>query len=85
MIILLLGLKIGDSFRLRSLKFPGIISGCIVDWYTSWPSDALLAVSHHFLHNFPMICTIEEKRSLIQLLGEIHEEVAIDCISYFQR
>lgn len=32
-----------------------------------------------------MVGTIEEKRSLVQLLGEIHENVAADCISYFQR
>ncbi|XP_029343675.1 dynein heavy chain 5, axonemal-like [Acyrthosiphon pisum] len=76
---------IGDSFRLRSLKFPGIISGCIIDWYTAWPSDALLAVSHHFLNNFPVIGTIDEKASLIQLLGVIHDNVANDCINYFQR
>lgn len=32
-----------------------------------------------------MIATVDEKDSLIQLLGEIHDNVAKDCISYFQR
>lgn len=77
--------KIGESFRLRSLKFPGLISGCIIDWYTAWPQDALQAVSHHFLHNFPVVSTVEQKISLIQSLGEIHDNVAKDCITYFQR
>lgn len=78
-------IQIGESFRLRSLKFPGIISGCIIDWYTAWPRDALIAVSHHFLNDFPMISTAETKESLIELLGEIHEYVRKDCTSYFQR
>jgi dynein heavy chain len=50
-----------------------------------WPSDALLAVSSHFLNDFPMDSTVEEKNSIIQLLGEIHDNVAKDCTSYFQR
>lgn len=78
-------IQIGESFRLRSLKFPGIISGCIIDWYTAWPADALLAVSYHFLQDFPVVCTFEQKESLIQILGEIHDNVAKDCISYYQR
>lgn len=85
MFVTYLYFKIGESFRLRSLKFPGIISGCIIDWYTAWPPDALLAVSHHSLHNFPVVGTLDEKISLIQLLGEIHADVAKDCLSYFQR
>ncbi|XP_050440010.1 dynein axonemal heavy chain 5-like [Adelges cooleyi] len=76
---------IGESFRLRSLKFPGIISGCIIDWYTSWPLEALHAVSHHFLKDFDVLCSPNEKSSLIQILGEIHNNVAKDCISYQQR
>lgn len=78
-------LQIGESFRLRSLKFPGIISGCIIDWYTAWPEDALLAVSHHLLHDFPMVCTVKAKESLIKLLGDIHDDMTKDCISYYQR
>lgn len=50
-----------------------------------WPSDALLAVSSYFLQDFPMDCTAEEKESLIQLLGEIHDTVAKDCTTYYQR
>lgn len=78
-------IKIGESFRLRSLKFPGIISGCIIDWYTAWPPDALLAVSHHFLNNFQVVAAPQQKESLIQLLGEIHDNVSKNCISYYQR
>lgn len=77
--------QIGESFRLRSLKFPGIISGCIIDWYTAWPPDALLAVSYHFLHNFSVVSTPEEKESLIHIMGEIHDDVAKDCVNYYQR
>ncbi|XP_050528019.1 dynein axonemal heavy chain 8-like [Daktulosphaira vitifoliae] len=76
---------IGESFRLRALKFPGIISGCIIDWYTSWPLEALHAVSHHFLKDFNIVGTNMEKNSLIQMLGEIHNNVTKDCINYQQR
>ncbi|KAK9727720.1 ATP-binding dynein motor region [Popillia japonica] len=40
---------IGDSFRNRIRKFPAIVNCCTIDWFQSWPEDALLAVATRFL------------------------------------
>jgi dynein heavy chain, axonemal len=36
---------VGDSFRSRCRQFPSLINCCTIDWYSSWPEDALLSVS----------------------------------------
>ncbi|XP_033628553.1 dynein heavy chain 7, axonemal-like isoform X2 [Asterias rubens] len=40
---------IGDAFRNRLRKFPSLVNCCTIDWFQSWPEDALQAVAARFL------------------------------------
>ena len=75
----------GEKFRNRSLKFPGLISGCTMDWFSRWPRDALIAVSQHFLSTFNIVCTTKTKEQLVQMMGSVHDTVAQLCVDYFDR
>ena len=39
---------IGDSFRIRCRKFPGLVSCTSIDWFSEWPVEALSEVALKF-------------------------------------
>ncbi|KAK5607192.1 Dynein heavy chain 8, axonemal [Crenichthys baileyi] len=75
---------VGQRFRCRCQKFPGLISGCTMDWYSPWPSEALVAVSSYFLSEFPVVCSATVKASLMTTMGAYHDRVSNACESYFE-
>lgn len=61
--------------RIKSRKFPGIINACSMDWFHSWPRDALLGVAQKFLMDIEDIDS-DIKDRLANNMAEVH--VSID-------
>ncbi|KAM7319109.1 hypothetical protein ACRRTK_022221 [Alexandromys fortis] len=76
---------VGEKFRARSLKFPGLISGCTMDWFSRWPKEALIAVASYFLADYNIVCSSEIKRQVVETMGLFHDMVSESCENYFQR
>ena len=76
---------IGEAFRVRSLKFPALFSGCTIDWYQPWPKEALVAVASHFMSSFTIKCSSDAKRGLFKTMANVQDSVSQACESYFQR
>ncbi|KFU84710.1 Dynein heavy chain 8, axonemal, partial [Chaetura pelagica] len=76
---------VGEKFRARSLKFPGLISGCTIDWFSRWPREALLAVASYFLSEYNMVCSPSVKTQVVEAMSLFHDLVSESCENYFQR
>ncbi|KAJ3166591.1 Dynein heavy chain 5, axonemal [Geranomyces variabilis] len=74
---------VGDKFRNRSLKFPGLVSGCTMDWFTRWPAEALRAVAEKFLGEVDIVCSDQVKKDVVYHMAFVHDLVAEACNNYF--
>ncbi|KAL0617693.1 Dynein heavy chain 3, axonemal, partial [Plecturocebus cupreus] len=53
---------IGDAFRNRLRMFPSLINCCTIDWFQSWPTDALELVANKFLEDVELDDNIRLER-----------------------
>ena len=44
----------GDKLRLRCRSFPGMVANCVIDWFFSWPEDALKKVASFLLSDIKL-------------------------------
>ncbi|XP_030613861.1 dynein heavy chain 7, axonemal isoform X2 [Archocentrus centrarchus] len=61
---------IGDAFRDRLRRFPALINCCTIDWFQTWPEDALQAVAYCFLGDVKM--TDEARKGCITMCKNFH-------------
>ncbi|KAJ3249557.1 Dynein heavy chain 5, axonemal [Chytriomyces hyalinus] len=76
---------VGDKFRNRSLKFPGLISGCTMDWFTRWPNEALRAVAEKFLGEMDIVGSEHTKKEIVFHMAYVHDLVTEACDNYFSQ
>lgn len=62
---------VGDAFRIRARKFPAIISSTSIDWFHSWPRDALFDVSSRFLSDVELE-TEELRLNIANHMSDVH-------------
>jgi dynein heavy chain len=79
---------VGEQFRKRNLKFPGLFSGCTIDWFTHWPHQGLYSVADNFLKQINIEAQEGDndiKDRLAETFALIHESVENGCEDYFSR
>ncbi|ESO02212.1 hypothetical protein HELRODRAFT_65497 [Helobdella robusta] len=82
MSIILTVSPIGNAFRNRLRQFPSLINCCTIDWFHSWPEDALERVAYKFLENINM--TNENRKSTVHICKYFHtyaEEMTIKFLA----
>ena len=61
-----------------------MISGCTIDYFLSWPEEALIAVSRGLVGDFEIECEPHEKEQLIVHMGTVHSMAVEVCEQYFR-
>ena len=51
----------GNNLRVRCRNFPGLISQTTIDWFFTWPKEALTQVAEQQLADFPLKDELKKK------------------------
>lgn len=65
---------VGEKFRIRSRKFPGLISGCTIDWFLPWTRQALEDVARKLL---------DEDKSFVIKTKEVGDSTIPNLVNHF--
>ena len=75
---------LGDIFRQRLLKFPSLVNCCTIDWFSNWPTEALISVGTGSVNGHPETAEIlgEDRENVIQVFKIIHQSVEAIRVRY---
>nr|KAJ3421411.1 Dynein heavy chain 1, axonemal [Polyrhizophydium stewartii] len=73
---------IGDAFRNRLRMFPSLVNCCTIDWFSTWPEDALRSVAANSISEISDLGSEEVIDGIVNLCVFMHESVRERCISY---
>jgi len=63
----------GDTLRIRCRNFPGLISSTSIDWFFTWPEEALVQVASYLLEEVEL--PVETRPNIIQHIVNVHLSV----------
>uniref|UniRef100_A0A8C3I3V3 Dynein axonemal heavy chain 3 n=1 Tax=Chrysemys picta bellii TaxID=8478 RepID=A0A8C3I3V3_CHRPI len=74
---------IGDAFRNRLRMFPSLINCCTIDWFQTWPTDALEMVANKFLEDLQECNSIDIFHRVVSMCKYFQESVRELSVSYY--
>ncbi|NWJ00116.1 DYH3 protein, partial [Crypturellus undulatus] len=72
---------IGNAFRNRLRMFPSLINCCTIDWFQTWPTDALEMVANKFLEDVELEDDI--RKGVVSMCKYFQESVRKLSINYY--
>ena len=72
----------GSNLSERIRNFPSLVNCCTIDWFTSWPKEALQAVAAKFMEDAPF--DEDAKKAIVQTCHMFHME-SLDLSANFLR
>ena len=70
----------GDKLRIRCRNFPGLVSNCVIDWFFSWPQDALQKVASFLLADISL--PDEHREAVVDHLVFSHQTVIAQAAAF---
>jgi dynein heavy chain, axonemal len=63
----------GDNLRVRCRNFPGLVNNTGINWFFSWPDEALVSVANNFLEEIDLPAEVRPK--IIEHIVLVHTSV----------
>ncbi|KAJ3395883.1 Dynein heavy chain 1, axonemal [Lobulomyces angularis] len=73
---------IGEAFRNRLRMFPSLVNCCTIDWFSTWPEEALRSVAANSISEIPDLGSEQVIDGIVDLCVQMHESVRQKCIQY---
>jgi dynein heavy chain len=73
---------IGDAFRNRLRMFPSLVNCCTINWFSTWPDDALKSVAANSLAEVKDLGSEEVIDGIVNLCVFMHESVRERCLKF---
>lgn len=73
---------IGDAFRNRLRMFPSLVNCCTIDWFSTWPEDALRSVAANSIAEISDLGSEQVIDGIVNLCVYMHESVRERCVQY---
>ena len=73
---------VGDLFRVRARRFPGLVNSTSIDWFHAWPREALVSVAKKFIVSLDL-GSVELMENVAQHMAEVHLSVTKKSTEYF--
>jgi len=74
---------VGEQFRQRARKFPGLINSTMIDWYHEWANSALIDVAIRFLGELDLP-SAEIKEAIALNMTEVHTSINVANKEFLQ-
>ncbi|CAF3576543.1 unnamed protein product [Rotaria sordida] len=73
---------VGNTLRIRARRFPALFSGTIIDWFHSWPRDALFSVVIRFLDDNKLFSN-GIRHAIANFMADTHIDINQISVQYF--
>jgi dynein heavy chain len=74
---------VSEQFRTRTLRFPALLSSCVLVYFPRWSRDALLALTSEYLSPLHLVeTTASNKTLLLELIADLHAAMTDVCSVY---
>lgn len=73
----------GDTLRLRCRNFPGLVNNSCIDWFFTWPEEALVSVADHFLKKEDL--PDQHRGSIVKHIVQVHLSIFDYSLEFEQK